>query len=162
MPDRSSCEPAIDAVAEIAVNLDDLTPEVIGHVAQSLLDEGALDVWTTPIMMKKQRPGVCLSLLCAPGDRDRLALRVIDLTGSFGVRFRAWDRLVLERRFETVETRFGTMRVKVGVEAGRVVTAKVEFDDAAALAAQHGQPVRVILAAGQAAAAGLLDGGADV
>ena len=152
-----SSESSPEQVVEIAANLDDVTPEVIGQAVGALLAEGALDVWTTAIAMKKQRPGVCLSLLCHPADCECLARRVIDLTGSFGVRYRTWDRLVLDRRIETVDTPFGPMPIKLGLMDGRVVTAKPEFDVAAALAAQHNQPVRVVLAAGQAAAESLRD-----
>lgn len=152
-------QPAASAVCEIAVNLDDVSPEVLGHAHAALLDDGALDVWTTAIHMKKQRPGVCLSLLCATEDRDRLARRVIELTGSFGVRCRAWDRLVLERRTQQADTPFGPVRIKLGRLDGKPVTAKPEFDDVAALAARHGVALRTVLAEAQAAAHALLDAG---
>jgi len=145
-------DPSPTSVTEIAVNLDDATGEVIGAAIDALLDAGALDVWTTPIGMKKQRPGICLSLLCPPEECQRLAELVLELTGAFGCRFRAWDRLVLDRRHETLDTALGPMCIKVGSLGGRVINAKPEYDDAAALAAQHGIPVREALAEGQAAA----------
>jgi len=141
------------SVTEIAVNLDDTTGEVIGQATAALLDAGALDVWTTPIGMKGSRPGVCLSLLCPPEEQQRLAKFVLQLTGAFGCRFRPWDRLVLDRRHEMVDTPVGPMRIKVGRLDGKVVSAKPEFADAAALAAKLSRPARDVLAAGQAAAA---------
>ena len=126
--------PTPTAVTEIVVNLDDLTGEVIGEAQRELLRAGALDVWTTAIQMKKQRPGVQLSLLCESAKRDEMAKLVIELTGSFGVRFRDWGRLVLDRRHVKVETRFGKVRIKVGELDGKVVVARPEFDDAKHLA----------------------------
>jgi hypothetical protein len=150
-------EAAAEKVFEISANLDDASGEVLGEALSRLIDEGALDAWTTPIGMKRNRPGVTLSLLCCIEDRDRLARRLIELTGTFGVRYRAWDRLVLARRHETVETKFGSIRVKVGSIEGRVVTAKPEFADARQLAEKHGVPVRCVLDAARAARMALLD-----
>ncbi len=138
-------------VVEIAANLDDASGEVLGAAIDALLEAGALDVWTTSIGMKKQRPGVCLSLLCRPEQRDDLAQRMIELTGTFGVRHRAWGRVELDRRHETVTTDFGDIRIKVGSLHGRDVTAKVEFDDAVQAAAAHGATARQVVAAAMAA-----------
>lgn len=138
-------------VIEIAANLDDASGEVIGAAIDALLEAGALDVWTTPIGMKKQRPGVCLSLLCEPEKRDLLARCLIELTGSFGVRFRPWDRLIVERRHETVATAYGDLRVKVGQLDGRDVVHKIEYDDAKRAAVAAGVSVRSVLEAGRAA-----------
>jgi len=156
MDERGAAE-----VCEIAVNLDDVSGEVVGHALDALLEAGALDAWTTPITMKKQRPGVCLSLLCRPEQRDRLARKVIELTGSFGVRYRRWDRLVLARRFDKVQTALGPVRLKFGLLDGRVISAKPEYDDAAALAEANGVPVRYVLDEARALAQALLMGEAE-
>ncbi|MCE9591327.1 MAG: LarC family nickel insertion protein [Planctomycetes bacterium] len=142
-------------VIELAANLDDVTGQVLGDAQRRLLDAGALDVWTTAIGMKKQRPGVMLSLLCEPAKRDTLAAMILELTGSMGVRHREWGRLVLKRRHETVRTRFGAVRVKVGSLRGRVVSAQPEYDDAERLAAAKGVPLRTVLRAAQVAAEAL-------
>lgn len=139
-------------VCELAVNLDDVTAQVIGDAATRLMSEGALDVWTTAIGMKKQRPGVMLSVLCSPGDRDRLARRVLELTGSFGARFREWDRIVLEREHVEVDSAIGGLRVKVGSMDGRVVVARPEFEDVKALADRAGVSVRRAMDEANAAA----------
>jgi len=139
-------------VVEIAANLDDVTPELIGHAQQQLLDAGALDVWTAPIAMKKQRPGVMLSLLCASEQREAMTSFLIELTGSFGVRYRTWDRLVLDRSFVTVETPLGSVRIKVGKLDGRIIVARPEFDHVRQLAQDAGVSVRDAMAAAEAAA----------
>lgn len=145
-------------VTEIAVNLDDVTGELIGDAQRELLAAGALDVWTTAIQMKKQRPGVMLSLLCESAKRDEMARLLIELTGSFGVRFRDWGRLVLDRRHVTVDTRFGKVRIKVGELDGKTVVARPEFEDAKRLAQEAGVTVRLVLDAAQAAAEAVLRG----
>lgn len=139
-------------VIEIAANVDDASGEVIGAAVDALLEAGALDVWTAPIGMKKNRPAVCLSLLCEPDQRDALARRVIELTGSFGVRYRAWSRLVVDRRHETVNTRYGPVRIKVGRLDGRDAVRKVEFDDARRAAEAAGVSVGAVIDAAKAAA----------
>jgi pyridinium-3,5-bisthiocarboxylic acid mononucleotide nickel chelatase len=134
-------------VVEIAANLDDVSGELIAAAVETLLAEGALDAWTTAIGMKKNRPGVMVNLLCKPADRDRLARRLLELTGSFGVRFREWERLVLERRHQTVDTPYGPIRLKVGSLDGQGVTCKPEFEDVRAAAESHGVSPRQVIAA---------------
>lgn len=149
--DQGDASAPLDVV-ELAVNLDDLNPEVLGAAQQALLDAGALDVWTTSIGMKKQRPGVMLSLLCKPPQRDAMANLMLELTGSFGVRFRPWGRMVLDRRFAVVTTRFGDLRIKIGSVNGQVRAVHPEFEDAAALARRHRVPLREVMSAADAAA----------
>lgn len=139
-------------VIELVVNLDDVTPQVLGDAQRQLIEAGALDVWTTPIGMKKQRPGVMLSILCEPRQRDAMAALILELTGSFGVRFREWGRIVLDRTHVTVPTRFGAVRVKVGLLHGRVTSTQPEYDDAQRVARAAGVPLRTVLRAAQAAA----------
>jgi len=138
-------------VVEIAANLDDASGEVVGHAIDTLLAEGALDCWATPIVMKKSRPAVTLCVLADTNDADRLSKRVIELTGSFGVRMHICNRLIVERRHEQVDTPFGSIRLKVGRLDGADVVAKVEFDDAAAAAHKHGVPPRQVMDAAMAA-----------
>ena len=132
-------------VIEIAANIDDAGGELIGAAVDTLLAEGALDAWTTAIGMKKNRPGVTVSLLCKPEDRDRLSRRLMELTGTFGVRFRGWDRLVLERRHQTIRTDYGVIRIKVGSLDGHTVASKPEFEDVKRAAESHGVTVRQVL-----------------
>lgn len=145
-------------VVELAVNLDDITGQLIGDTAQRLLAEGALDVWTIAIGMKKQRPGVMLCVLANAHDRDRFARLILELTGSFGVRFREWDRLVLEREHIKVTGKYGSLRVKVGKLARRTIVARPEFEDVKSLAEHAGVDVRLALDDANRLAADL-DGG---
>lgn len=156
-PPAPDDQPAATRVVELVVNLDDTTGEVVGSATQTLLDEGALDVWTTPIQMKKQRPGVMLSVLAAPEDAQALARRLLQLTGSFGVRFRDWDRLVLDRQHVTAATRFGDVPIKLGRLDGRLVTAQPEFDAVRNLAVAANVSVREAMDAARAAADALMD-----
>ncbi|MFP4144702.1 MAG: nickel insertion protein [Phycisphaeraceae bacterium] len=145
------------AVVELAANLDDLSAELIGSAQQALLAAGALDVWTQPIGMKKQRPGTMLCLLCRARDRERLAERMIAETGSFGVRFRPWERIVLDRRHERLATCFGEVRIKVGSRGGRDLVARPEYEDVRDLAERQGASVREVMESAQAAARQWLD-----
>ena len=142
----------LQTVIELAVNLDDVSGQVLGDVQQQLLEAGALDVWTVPIGMKKQRPGVMLCMLCQPGRHDEFARLIIRLTGSFGVRFCQRQRLVLDRRHETVTTAFGPVRVKIGSLDGQVVVVRPEYEDVKALAYSSGKPLRKIMEEANAAA----------
>jgi uncharacterized protein (DUF111 family) len=149
-PDPLNLTPA--EVTEIVVNLDDVTGELIGEAQRALLEAGALDVWMAGIQMKKGRPGVMLSLLCEEGKREELARLVIELTGSFGVRFRSWGRLVLGRRHVTVDTKFGKVPIKVGELDGKIIVARPEFEDVKKLAQQAGASVRDVYDAAQSSA----------
>jgi len=156
--------PATDApplrVSELVVNVDDTSPEVLGAAVQSLLDAGALDVWTAPITMKKNRPAVMLSLLCAEPDRQRLAELTLSLTGSFGVRHRTWDVPRAQRRHVKVTTRIGEILIKVGSLDGRTIVAQPEWDAVVQAAEQHRlAPRQAMQIAAAAADAWLADHG---
>lgn len=155
MPDlpQDQSDPTPTAVYELVVNLDDTTGEIIGHAMETLLAEGALDVWTTAIGMKKGRPGVMMSVLCRAEDRDKTARRVLALTGSFGVRYRSWDRLVLDRSFTEVDTVLGRATVKVGSLDGALIAVRPEYEDAKELARAAGVTVREAMDQVTAAAA---------
>lgn len=121
----------------IEVNIDDMNPEWFPVVQQKLFDAGALDVYYMPIMMKKGRPATQLSVLCEPGREVSLLELLFTETTTFGARFSRWQRLCLERRWETVQTLYGEVRIKVGIWNGREVTASPEYADCAARAEEH-------------------------
>ena len=133
-------------------NVDDMVPELVGSLCNRLLEGGALDVFTTAVYMKKQRPGSLITILCAPADRQALTDIVFAESTTFGIRTYAVDRTVLERRMDEVETPFGRVRVKSGSSNGRVITRSPEHDDCVALAEQHGVAVRQVYEAALAAA----------
>ena len=145
-----------ERVVELAANLDDVTGELVGDAIDRLMQAGALDAWATPITMKKGRPGVMLCALVREEDRAALAHRMLALTGSFGVRYRAWDRLVLERAWHDRPTRLGEISLKAGSLDGRVITVKPEFDAVASLTEQAGVSAAEAQRAAIAAADALL------
>lgn len=129
-----------DSVTELSCNLDDMTGEAVAFAAGELLAQGALDVFTIPIGMKKGRPGVMLTVLCRPEDTDAMADLILLHTTTLGVRMRECRRRILPRSVETVETPYGTIRVK---KAGG--KAKAEYEDAAAAARAHNVPLAEVL-----------------
>jgi pyridinium-3,5-bisthiocarboxylic acid mononucleotide nickel chelatase len=143
---------AVRHLVVMEANLDDLTPELIADAVQALLSAGALDVWTTPAQMKKGRPGVVLSVLCEADAEDRLRSVFFETTSTFGVRSYHVGRAELKRRTVSVDLSDGSVRVKVGLLGGRVVSATPEHDDVASVAARAGRPVRHVYSEAAAAA----------
>lgn len=125
-----------DVVYEISCNLDDMTPEAIGAAFDVLLESGALDVYTTSIMMKKNRPAVKLSCLCTENTSDTLAELMIKHTTTLGIRTVKYDRLVMERSTQTVRTEYGDIRIKHANGFG-IKKIKPEYDDVQAAAKKH-------------------------
>jgi uncharacterized protein (DUF111 family) len=132
-------------------NLDDMVPELIGALTQRLLDAGALDVFTTPIQMKKQRPGTLLTILCRPESRAKLQALVFTESTTFGLREYVARRTVLERESVEVGTPYGAVRVKLGKWKGAIVTRAPEYEDCRARAEAANVPVRVVYEAATAA-----------
>lgn len=130
----------------IEVNLDDMSPEWYPSVQQRLFEAGALDVYYTPIQMKRGRPATQLSVLCEPGKEVTLLEVLFRETTTLGARFSRWQRLCLERRWQTVQTRYGEVRVKVGIWNGREVTTSPEYTDCAARAEEHRVPLKEVYA----------------
>ncbi|MDR0861828.1 MAG: nickel pincer cofactor biosynthesis protein LarC [Oscillospiraceae bacterium] len=126
-----------DAIVSLTCNLDDMTPEAIGAAVDLLLKAGAVDVFTTPIHMKKNRLATMLTALCRAEDEPRLTRLILKHTTTLGVRASRHERAVLHREIVTVETQFGAIRVKVSRGYG-VERAKPEYDDVAASSAAHG------------------------
>ena len=145
----------------LETNVDDLDPRVWPSVLTALLEAGAADAWLVPIVMKKGRPAHTLRVLSPEAALDVLRAEIFSLTGTLGVRESPVQRTALARDVFTVSLPGGQVRIKVGLRDGVVDVITPEFDDAAALAGQRGQPVRHVLAeAGAAAAArGVRPGG---
>ncbi len=129
----------------LETNIDDSTPELIGYVFNKLLSAGALDVWTQPISMKKQRPGVLLSVLCKQNLKAELLELILLETTSFGVREYEVTRHCLQYRFEERETPYGKVPIKTASFKGKDLTSSPEFDDCAELAAKHNIPLKIIM-----------------
>jgi uncharacterized protein (TIGR00299 family) protein len=139
-------EPGGEQVAWLSTNLDDITGEHLAHAIEGLLGDGALDVWTEPITMKKGRPAHSLNLLCTPERAFELQRQVSARTGSLGVRAVLIGRSTLSRRTEAVEVLGQTIRLKL-----TAVGAKPEFEDVAAAAGATGRSLSEIDALARAA-----------
>ncbi len=126
-----------DEILVLECNLDDTTPELAGCLFDQLLESGALDVFTTPVQMKKNRPGILLTVLCVPADREKMIDLIFAESTTFGIRERLEKRTVLERSFKTVKTPFGEVRVKIGKRGGDIVTASPEIEDCRRLAKEN-------------------------
>ena len=131
----------LERVVLLETNIDHLPAEELAFAAEELLGEGALDVWQTPIVMKKGRSAVMLSVLAPETAADAFARRIIELTGSLGVRRELLERTVASREGRTIDSPWGSARVKVG--AGRI---RPEHDDVARIAREHNLPYRVVAA----------------
>ena len=129
------------SVAVLEANIDDSTPETLGYAMERLLEAGALDVTLTPVHMKKNRPGVMLSVLARPEDRERLAALVFAETSTLGLRIHVAERRVEARSVVEVETRFGKLRVKVSASGAFAP----EYEDCRKLARETGAPLREIM-----------------
>lgn len=139
--------PQDDEVCRFECEIDDATGEVLGAACQLLMAAGALDVTTEAVMMKKQRPGVRLSVLCRIADRERIAELIFRHTTTFGIRESLLRRRTLARHFEEVETPYGKIRMKVGTLGSEVIRRTPEFEDCRRAAEEHGVPVATVLAA---------------
>ncbi len=129
------------AVDILEANLDDATPELLGFAMERLLEAGALDVSFSPLVMKKNRPGVLLRVIARPEDREALAGLILRETTSFGVRFLAAERRLAARRFVEVDTAYGRVRVKVS-DTGQFAP---EYEDCRKLAIETGAPLQRIV-----------------
>ena len=133
-----------DRVAVLETNLDDVSGEILGHFFETALAAGALDVFHTPIQMKKNRPGVLLTVLCAETDADRFSEMILRETSAFGVRRTMAERRKLRREFSKVKTPFGEVTLKIGRLNGKVVQAAPEFESCKKLAVRAKIPLKRI------------------
>jgi uncharacterized protein (TIGR00299 family) protein len=134
-----------DHIAILEANLDDLNPQVLGYAVDRLLTEGALDVFSVPVQMKKNRPGALLTVLAKPEDADRLTKIVFAETSTLGVRRRDEQRRVLERCWETVQTSWGPVRIKIANLNGTVSNYTPEFEDCRRIASEHHVPLKTVM-----------------
>lgn len=125
-----------DSVLELCCNLDDMTPERIGFAMEELFLAGALDVYTTPIGMKKNRPAVLLTCMCRAELRERMIKLLFLHTTTLGIREKVCNRYVMKRFMETVETEYGPVRIK-HVSGWGVEREKAEYDDLVKIARQQ-------------------------
>lgn len=135
-----------DDVIVAEANVDDSTPEILGYVMERLFEEGALDVFFTPIQMKKNRPGVMMSFLCRSQELDRLAHLLLAETSAIGLRHYRADRIILRRRVVEAQSGFGSVRYKQVFDSnGRLLRESPEYEDCRRIARERGVPCREVM-----------------
>lgn len=138
-------------VWQLEVNLDDCPGQLVARALQVALDAGALDVWATPVTMKKGRPGLVVGALVDGARRDAVAFALLAETTTLGVRAIPVERVELERTLVQVETEYGSVRVKVGTLAGVEIGAHPEYEDCLERAKERGVAVKEVMSAAAAA-----------
>jgi pyridinium-3,5-bisthiocarboxylic acid mononucleotide nickel chelatase len=136
---------ALETITVLEANLDDLNPQVFGYVMDRLLEEGALDAFGVPVQMKKNRPGMLLTVLCKPEDASRLTQLIFTETTTLGVRRRDERRQVLARRWENVGTQWGEVRIKIASMNGTITNYAPEYEDCRRIAAEHHVPLKTVM-----------------
>jgi pyridinium-3,5-bisthiocarboxylic acid mononucleotide nickel chelatase len=134
-----------EEISVIEANLDDMNPQIYGYVLEKALAAGALDVYTTPIQMKKNRPGTLLTMLCKPPDANALTSLIFAETTTFGVRTYRAQRRVLPRESINVTTTYGDVRIKLSRVNGRILHVAPEYDDCRKLATEKNVPLQKII-----------------
>jgi pyridinium-3,5-bisthiocarboxylic acid mononucleotide nickel chelatase len=135
----------IETLVSIETTIDDMSPQLYEPLMDRLFAAGALDVFLTPVVMKRSRPGVVLTALCPPDTVDALCRVLFEESTTIGVRWSEWRRSRLERELVTLPTVYGTIPFKVARLEGRVVTVTPEFSEVARIAREKALPVREVL-----------------
>jgi pyridinium-3,5-bisthiocarboxylic acid mononucleotide nickel chelatase len=134
-----------EEIAVIEANLDDMNPQIYGYVSEKALVAGALDVYTTPVQMKKNRPGTLLTILCRPAESEKLMALIFAETTTLGVRSYRAQRRALPRESVQVSTSFGEVRVKLSRVNGTILHAAPEYEDCRKLAAEKNVPLQQVM-----------------
>jgi pyridinium-3,5-bisthiocarboxylic acid mononucleotide nickel chelatase len=134
-----------EEISVIEANLDDMNPQIYGYFLERALAAGALDVYTTPVQMKKNRPGTLLTVLCKPQDTNALTSMIFAETTTFGVRTTRAQRRILPREHVNVSTTFGDVRIKLSRVNGRILHVSPEFDDCRKLAVEKNVPLQQVI-----------------
>jgi uncharacterized protein (TIGR00299 family) protein len=149
----------VETLVLLETNIDDSNPEIYDYVMERLFAAGALDVFLTPIQMKKNRPATMLSALCQPADADALTAILYAETSTLGVRRQWIERRCLERTSETVQTPYGPLRVKIARWGSGQLKAAPEYEDCRRAAEASKVPLREVYRAAEVAIAGLIERG---
>jgi pyridinium-3,5-bisthiocarboxylic acid mononucleotide nickel chelatase len=134
-----------EEISIIEANLDDMNPQIYGYVLEKALSAGALDVYTTALQMKKNRPGTLLTILCRPEDTGTLMSLVFAETTTFGVRTHRAQRRALPREWVKVSTGFGSVRIKLSRSNGHILHVTPEYDDCRKLAVENHVPLQQVI-----------------
>jgi pyridinium-3,5-bisthiocarboxylic acid mononucleotide nickel chelatase len=141
---NTESKPGSERLLMIETNIDDVSPQIVGHVMERVFELGALDCYFTAVQMKKNRPGVLLSVLCDAGTKDSIMQLLFRETTTLGIRSYEVDRRALARSVVRVETQYGPIDVKVAQLDGQIVNEMPEFDQCRSAAARAGVPVKIV------------------
>ena len=134
-----------EVIRVLEANLDDMNPQIYGYFLEKALAAGALDVFATPVQMKKNRPGFLITVLCSPESESKFQQMLFAETTTLGVRSMSAHRRILPREWVKVSTKFGDIRMKVSRVNGDIRQAAPEFDDCRKLASEKNVPLQQIL-----------------
>jgi len=134
-----------ETISVLEANIDDLNPQIFGYVMDRLLEQGALDAFGLPVQMKKNRPGMLLTVLCRPEDATRLSNLIFGETSTLGIRERVEKRQVLDRKWVNVTTRWGDVRIKIASRNGTVTNYAPEYEDCRRIAAEKQVPLKSVM-----------------
>jgi hypothetical protein len=135
----------VEEISVLEANVDDMTPQVFGYAMERAFAEGALDVFGTPVQMKKNRPGMLLTVLCRTEDSHRLTKLILAETTTLGVRMRRESRAALVRRHMSVTTRWGDVRMKLANLNGTVSNYAPEYEDCRRIATEQKIPLKTVM-----------------
>jgi pyridinium-3,5-bisthiocarboxylic acid mononucleotide nickel chelatase len=144
-----------ERIVKVESEIDDMNPQLFGPLIDTLLAAGALDVFYTPVQMKKGRPGTLVTIIAPPAARQRVTDVLFRETTTIGVRYEEMARTTLDRAVETVETPYGPVRFKIARRDGQELNAAPEFDDCARIAAERGLSIKEVQAAANHARRGI-------
>jgi uncharacterized protein (TIGR00299 family) protein len=135
----------VEEISVLEANVDDMSPQVFGYVMEQALEQGALDVFGTPVQMKKNRPGMLLTVLCSTEDSQRLTRMILAETTTLGVRMRQETRAALARRHISVNTRWGEVRMKLANLNGSISNYAPEYEDCRRIAREQNVPLKTVM-----------------
>ncbi len=146
-----------ESIVQVETTIDDMSPQLYEPLMDRLLEAGALDVFLTPVIMKRSRPGVVLTALCQPSRVGELSAILFEESTTIGVRWTDYQRTRLERELVTLPTAYGPVSFKISRLGGKIVTATPEFSEVTRIAREKGLPVREVLEQARADCRRLLD-----
>ncbi len=146
-----------DSILLMETNIDDMNPQLYEHLMEKLFQQGALDVNLTPVQMKKNRPGILLSIACSPDMKERLAAIVFEETTTIGLRWRTENRITASRKIYQIDTDYGPIRVKVSQYGGQTVNVSPEYADCKRVADQKKVALKKVMESVRRAALKQLD-----
>lgn len=129
--------PNLETISVLETQIDDLSPQGIGYIFDSLFAVGALDVFTQAITMKKSRLGILLTVICHPENKNNCENVLFRETSTLGIRHSLQQRTILAREFQTIKTDFGAVRLKIAYKAGKIINVQPEYEDCAQIAREN-------------------------